>query len=60
MPVNITGANVGDYIVPVAKTGNLISAEAITSPSLEQYQTAVGKVWKILEDGRAFISVKIG
>ena len=60
VPVNITGAKVGDYIVPKEKTGDLITAEAVTEPTFEQYQIAVGKVWKILEDGRAFISVKIG
>ncbi|HAW78164.1 MAG TPA: hypothetical protein DCW74_20800, partial [Alteromonas australica] len=60
VPVNITGAKVGDYIVPKEKTGDLITAEAVTEPTFEQYQMAVGKVWKILEDGRAFISVKIG
>ena len=60
VPVNITGAKVGDYIIPKEKTGDLITAEAITEPTFVQYQMAVGKVWKILEDGRAFISVKIG
>ena len=60
VPVNITGASVGDYIIPIKKTNNLITAEAVSSPSFEQYQIAVGKVWKIQEDGRAFISVKIG
>ena len=60
VPINITGAKVGDYIIPKEKTGDLITAEAITEPTFVQYQIAVGKVWKILEDGRAFISVKIG
>ena len=59
VPVNITGASVGDYIIPILKEGNLITGETVTSPSFEQYQIAIGKVWKILEDGRAFISVKI-
>ena len=59
VPVNITGASVGDYIIPISKTGNLITGETVASPSFEQYQIAIGKVWKILDDGRAFISVKI-
>ena len=60
VPVNVTGATVGDYIIAKAGTSDSIIGEAVSSPTFEQYQLAVGKVWKILEDGRAFISVKIG
>ena len=60
VPVNITGAEVGDYIIPKAGSSDSIIGEAVSSPTFEQYQLAVGKVWKILEDGRAFVSVKIG
>ena len=37
-----------------------ISGQAVTNPTFEQYQISVGKVWKIMEDGRAWIAVKIG
>lgn len=59
VPCNVLGANVGDYIIPVEKNGK-ISGQAVTNPTFEQYQLSVGKVWKIMEDGRAWIAVKIG
>jgi hypothetical protein len=60
VPCNVTGANVGDYIIPVQLENGKIGGQAITNPTFEQYQTSVGKVWKIMEDGRAWIAVKIG
>jgi len=60
VPVNVYNANVGDYIIPLEGAEDTITGLAVASPSFEQYQKAVGKVWKILEDGRALISVKIG
>ena len=59
VPVNVTGATVGDYIVPVAGPDGGITGEAVTDPTFDQYRAAVGRVWKILEDGRAFVSVKV-
>ena len=59
VPVNVTGAAVGDYIVPVAGPDGGITGEAVTDPTFDQYRAAVGRVWKILEDGRAFVSVKV-
>jgi hypothetical protein len=60
VPVNVTGATVGDYIIPIETEDGKITGQAITNPSFEQYKISVGKVWKIMEDGRAFIAVKIG
>jgi hypothetical protein len=60
VPCNVTGANVGDYIIPIQLENGKISGQAITNPTLEQYQISVGKVWKIMDDGRAWIAVKIG
>lgn len=57
-PVNITGASVGDYIVPVEDNGS-ITGQSVTNPTLEQYMMAVGKVIAIEDDGRAKIIVKI-
>jgi hypothetical protein len=60
VPVNVTGATVGDYIIPMSTEDGKITGQPITNPTFEQYQISVGKVWKIMEDGRAFIAVKIG
>jgi hypothetical protein len=59
VPCNVYDANVGDYIIPINDNGT-IKGQAITNPTFEQYQLSVGKVWKIMEDGRAWIAVKIG
>jgi len=60
VPCNVTGATVGDYIIPIRLENGKIGGQAIANPTFEQYQTSVGKVWKIMEDGRAWIAVKIG
>ncbi len=60
VPCNLIGANVGDYIIPKEGTSDAITGEAVSSPTFEQYQKAVGKVWKVLDNGNAWISVKIG
>ena len=59
VPCNVLGANVGDYIIPINDNGK-ITGQAVANPTFEQYQISVGKVWKIMEDGRAWIAVKIG
>jgi hypothetical protein len=58
VPVNVLGATAGQYIIPVNDNG-AIKGEAVTSPTFEQYQTAVGKVIAIELDGRAKIIVKV-
>jgi hypothetical protein len=60
VPCNVTGAKVGDYIIPIQLENGKIGGQAITNPTFEQYQISVGKVWKIMKDGRAWIAVKIG
>jgi hypothetical protein len=60
VPCNVTGANVGDYIIPIEIENGKIGGQAVTTPTFQQYQISVGKVWKIMEDGRAWIAVKIG
>jgi hypothetical protein len=59
VPCNVYNAQVGDYIIPINDNGK-ISGQAVTNPTFEQYQISVGKVWKIMEDGRSWIAVKIG
>lgn len=59
VPCNVYNAQVGDYIIPINNNGK-ISGQAVTNPTFEQYQISIGKVWKIMEDGRAWVAVKIG
>lgn len=58
VPVNVTGATPGQYIVPVDDNG-AIKGIAVSNPTFEQYQLAVGKVIAIEQDGRARIIVKV-
>jgi len=58
VPVNVTGATPGQYIVPVDDNG-AIKGVAVSNPTFEQYQQAVGKVIAIEQDGRARIIVKV-
>ena len=60
VPCNVTSASVGDYIIPVASSDGKITGEAVSDPTFEQYKLSVGKVWKIMEDGRSWVAVKIG
>jgi hypothetical protein len=60
VPVNITGSfNVGDYVYP-QKNGTGIQAVAKSTPTFEEYQLCVGKIWATMEDGRPLVAVKIG
>lgn len=56
VPVNVTGAVVGDYIIAV-QSGDGIGGQAVANPTFDQYRVAVGRVRKILADGRAYIAV---
>jgi hypothetical protein len=58
VPVNVTGAKAGDYIVPVVN-GTGIKGQSVSNPTFKQYQLAVGKVISIDADGRARIIVKV-
>jgi hypothetical protein len=58
VPVNVTNAKIGDYIVPVAMQSGGIDAVAVADVTFEQYRLSVGKVRRILADGRAEIVVK--
>ena len=59
VPVNVTGAMAGQYIVPVQTLGDKIGGVAVSNPTFEQYQLSVGKVIAVEDDGRARIIVKI-
>jgi hypothetical protein len=61
VPVNVYGASVGDYIIPSRKDDGKITGLPVREDDLSfaQYRKAVGKVIRIMEDGRAYIIVKI-
>lgn len=60
VPVNVTGAQPGQYVVPVQDGdgigGKLVNKSAMT---LAQYMAAVGIVQNVLPDGRANVRVKV-
>jgi hypothetical protein len=58
VPVNVQGATPGQFIIPINDNG-AIKGQAISNPTFEQYQVAVGKVIAVEADGRAKIIVKI-
>jgi hypothetical protein len=61
VPVNVTGATPGQYIVPVATADGGITgiAKDEADLTLPEYMRAVGKVIAIEDDGRARIIVKV-
>ena len=61
VPVNVTGATAGQYIVPVAGDGDSISGVSKDKSALTmtEYFDSVGKVVSIGGDGRASIVVKV-
>lgn len=59
VPVNVYDAAPGDYIIPVPDEDGQITGEVIIQPTFDQYLRAVGRVNRILEDGRAEIAVII-
>ncbi|QYG07168.1 hypothetical protein [Janthinobacterium sp. PAMC25594] len=60
VPVNVQGAQPGDYIVPV-QDGAGIKGIAVREDdlSMKQYFRAVGRVISIEPDGRAYVMVKV-
>jgi len=59
VPVNIQGATAGNYIIAVAADDGSIDGQAVADPDFTQYKLAVGRVNRILDDGRAEIAVII-
>ena len=47
VPVNVTNATAGQYIIPANDNG-AIKGEAVSNPTFEQYQQAVGKVISVV------------
>lgn len=59
VPCNAVGGKPGDYVVPTRNADGSISCKLVSSPSFDEYRIAVGQVWKVMDDGRAWVSVKI-
>jgi hypothetical protein len=59
VPVNVQGAIAGDYIIAVAAEDGSIGGQAVSDPDFAQYKLAVGRVNRILDDGRAEVAVII-
>ena len=57
VPVNIMDGNVGQYVIPTDNDGS-IGYLLTHTPSFEQYLVSIGRIRKILKDGRAQLSVK--
>lgn len=57
VPVNVTGATPGEYLVAVAAADGGITAIPVADPTFAQYKLAVGRVNRILPDGRAEVAV---
>ena len=56
VPVNVQGAVPGGYIVAV-NDGGAIGGAFVADPTFAEYKRAVGRVNRILDDGRAEIAV---
>lgn len=58
VPVNVLGATPGDYIIATYADG-AITGTVVTDPDFAQYKKAVGRVNRILEDGRCEVAVMV-
>jgi len=56
VPCNVTGATPGGYII-AADNGGEITGVFVADPDFSQYKKAVGRVNRILPDGRAEVAV---
>jgi len=61
VPVNVTNATAGQYIIPIAGNEDAITgvAKAEKDLSISEYMSSVGKVIALESDGRAKIIVKV-
>lgn len=56
-PCNVLGANPGDYIIAAKGPNDTIIGLAIANPTFDQYRLVVGRVNRILPDGRAEVAI---
>ena len=59
VPCNVTGATPGDYIVATAAADGSITGVSVTEPDFAQYRKSVGRVNRLLPDGRCEVAVII-
>lgn len=59
VPVNLMGATPGGYIIAIEIENGLIDGQFVKNPTFEEYKLAVGRVNRILDDGRAEIAIII-
>lgn len=59
VPVNVIGAIPGDYLVALAAADGGITATPVADPTFAQYKLAIGRVNRILPDGRAEVAVMV-
>jgi Phage T7 tail fibre protein len=57
VPCNVWGTSPGQYIVASVGPGDTIIGMPITSPEIQQYLQSVGRVNRVLDDGRAEVVV---
>jgi hypothetical protein len=57
VPCNVGGAAPGQYIVAEPGPGDTIIGVPVSDPDLSQYRRAVGRVNRLLPDGRAEVAV---
>ena len=56
---NVQGATPGDYIVATAADDGSITGVSVAEPDFAQYRKAVGRVNRLLPDGRCEVAVII-
>jgi hypothetical protein len=59
VPVNVTGATAGGYIIADKNEDGKIIGKFVSNPTFEEYKLAIGRVNKILENGNAEVAVII-
>lgn len=57
VPLNLKGANVGDYIIAARSSDGGIEPRALGDLDFKDYMRAVGHVRRILQDGRCEVAV---
>lgn len=57
VPVNIKGASIGEYIVICSGKDDSIVGTSVKTPTYDQYLRAVGRVNRLLADGRCEVAV---
>lgn len=59
VPCNVQGATPGDYIVATAAADGSITGVSVAEPDFARYRKAVGRVNRLLADGRCEVAVII-